>query len=277
MRVALVSLDQSWQDKAANLERCRELTAAAHNQNCALIIFPEMTLTGYSLDVDKLAEHEGRSQAMEAFSALAAEYKIDIVFGICLYRNNETRPYNVLAHASADHQSVPIYAKFHPFTFAGEEKVIAPGESLGFLKSQGLVFGASICYDLRFPTLYSLMASKCKGAICIANWPVGRIQHWQSLLVARAIENQMYMIGVNRIGSDGNGLVYEKSSMVVAPDGRIFHPEERNRELDVYEIDPEETARYRVNFPTLSDSAFPRYLKAYKKLNIENGDHSADN
>lgn len=266
MRVGLVSLEQRWQDKSANLKRCREFIGRARNDDCRLIIFPEMTLTGYSLNVDELAESAEQSQTMADFSALAVEYDMSIVFGLCLYQKGGARPCNVLGHVLPGQCAKAAYAKFHPFTFAGEEKVITPGESLGFVKLPGMTLGASICYDLRFPVLYSLMAPLCTGAICIANWPTRRIQHWRSLLVARAIENQMFMIGVNRIGNDGNGLAYEKSSLIVTPDGQVMKPVIAGEELDIYEVDATESERYRADFPTLRDMKFARYLQLHGTL-----------
>ena len=261
MRVALVSLNQVWQNKTENLERCREFVKLARAQGCQIVVFPEMTLTGYSLNLNATAEYINKSDTLSAFSGLSREFDIDIVFGCCLKNENSSRAQNVLCHSQSKNDSKAIYAKLHPFSFAGEENVIEAGDHLGFVDLPTTRLGASICYDLRFPVPYALMASKCSGAICIANWPEKRIYHWRALLVARAIENQMFMIGVNRIGEDGNGLSYVKSSLVVAPNGEIIHPVSAGDEFDVYDFDETMTMQYRLEFPTLRDNNFNLYNK----------------
>lgn len=260
MRVALVSLNQIWNDKPGNLKRCRHFIERAKINGCQLVVFPEMTLTGYSLDICATAEPADQSNTMSAFSDMANEFRLNIVFGSCLKNVNEDRAQNMLCLASPKKSPAAVYAKIHPFTFVGEEKKIASGKQLGFIEFSGVRFGASICYDLRFPMVYSLMAPQCTGAICIANWPKSRLFHWQTLLVARAIENQMFLIGVNRIGEDATGLVYEKSSMLVAPDGGIVEPLISDEEFDVYEMDVSATERYRAEFPTLRDSRFHEHF-----------------
>ena len=99
----------------------------------------------------------------------------------------------------------------------------------------------------------------CSAAVVIANWPARRVPHWRALLVARAIENQFYVLGVNRTGIDGNGIVYAESITVVAPDGTVLEPAETETELDVYDIDLEATIRYRAEFPTVRDKRYALY------------------
>lgn len=268
MRIALVSLNQIWQDKMENLERCRDFVKLAHAQGCQLVIFPEMTLTGYSLNLDATAEDVDQSRTMVAFAELASEFALDIVFGCCLHNGNGSRAQNVLCHSQSTNDTKAIYAKLHPFSFAGEDNFIEPGDHLGFVELPTIRLGSSICYDLRFPVPYALMASKCSGIICIANWPEKRIFHWQALLVARAIENQMFMIGVNRIGVDGNGLTYVKSSLIVAPNGEIISPVSSSEEFDIYDIDETRAAKYRMEFPTLRDGNFQLYTKLRELMEV---------
>lgn len=253
MRLALVSLDQCWHDRGANFERCRVLVQEAAANGCKVIIFPEMTLTGYSLNVSVVAESVRTSESLKWFGELSKSSGAHLIFGSCLLNETTRQPRNVLCHADPLAGVVLTYAKIHPFSYAGEDKFFEAGDTLGFVSLPGIRLGSSICYDLRFSELYAAIASRCEGAICIANWPVKRVAHWRALLVARAIENQMFMVGVNRVGCDGNGLQYEKSSMVVAPDGVVTNPIYSNHELDIYEIDPQETQAYRKKFPTLRD------------------------
>ena len=253
MKIAVVSLNQIWLDKQANFDRCVELIDNAVIQGCELFIFPEMTLTGYSLETDKIAEQLDNSKSIEMFKDLSRSTGIHIVFGLCLISDESSLPENVLCHSNPNGNAKPVYSKIHPFSYSGEDKVIGAGNKLGYLELPNMKFGGSICYDLRFPELYTAMAEHCVGAICIANWPTKRIEHWRSLMIARAIESQMFMIGVNRIGVDGNGLEDEKSSMVVGPDGIQLEPLFESSELDAYDIDLMHTKKYRDEFPTLRD------------------------
>jgi len=205
---------------------------------------------------------------MNAFAEMAEKFCLNIVFGCCLMQSNKTRAQNMLCHSKPINGSKAVYAKLHPFSYSGEEDFIEAGNNLGYVDFAEIRLGASICYDLRFPMPYSLMAPKCTGALCIANWPVGRVSHWKSLLVARAIENQMFMIGVNRVGSDPNGLTYVKSSMLVAPDGQIVAPFYSGEEFDCYDFDPSLTKKYRTDFPTLRDADFGRYDKIRELLKL---------
>jgi len=266
VKIALVSLDQRWLGKEQNFVRCAEFTHKAAAQGCELVIFPEMTLTGYSLDMKAVAEPEQESLTLSRFGALAKNAGLSIVYGVCLIEHSSSRPRNQFCLARPDGVSNAIYAKMHPFSFAGEDKVLQAGTQIVTAKVGMLEFGASICYDLRFPELYSAMALTCNAAIAIANWPAKRVAHWRALLVARAIENQFYMFGVNRIGSDGNGLVYEKSTVVVSPDGLLLKPVVQGEEMDIFDINLEDAARYRAEFPTVRDKRYPLYRKFFGDL-----------
>jgi len=253
MRVGLASLDQQWEDKQRNFERCSELALGAAAQGCTIVVFPEMTLTGYSMNVGRTAEPADASESLQRFGTIAKATGIHNVFGATLTNPGATRPVNALCHADPAGGVRVVYEKIHLFTFAAEDESFQPGRAKGFVETPEGRLAASICYDLRFPELYAAVAKDSDGAICIANWPNGRVAHWRALLVARAIENQMYLIGVNRIGRDGNGLNYDKSSLVVDPTGVVMQPDRESAELDVYEVDLEVTHRYRAQFPTVRD------------------------
>lgn len=259
IKIALISLNQKWQDKDVNFARCVELVREAKINGCTLVVFPEMTLTGYSLDISIIGEPELDSPTMDRFGELAKEIGMTIVFGACLFSQTSGKVRNQFCLAQPSGNSQAIYAKIHPFSFAGENEKLEAGDRLGIASVGALEIGASICYDLRFPELYAAMAPICNVAIAIANWPSKRVAHWRALLVARAIENQYYMLGVNRIGEDANGLIYEKSSIVIAPDGTVLEPVTISEELDIFDIDIEEVIRYRAEFPTVRDKRFPLY------------------
>jgi omega-amidase len=259
MRLALISLDQRWQDREENLRRCQPLLARAAEHGATAAILPEMTLTGFSMKPEIVSEDASASPSLQGFAAASKQSGLELVFGACLRDGSNDRPRNVMCLATPDGAARVVYAKLHPFSFAGEDEIFAAGDAIGYAPLTGLRLGASICYDLRFPALYSAMAAACEAAVCIANWPEGRIHHWHALLVARAIENQMYMIGVNRIGIDGNGLRYAPSTVVIAPDGGRVEPLVAEEELQVHDIDPAIAARYRAKFPTLRDRRLDLY------------------
>ena len=259
MKVALVSLNQLWQEKVANFTRCVDFARMAREHDCELIVFPEMTLTGYSLDVGAVCEHENKSHTLARFGELARDVGLTIIYGVCLFNPTTGVPRNQLCLARPDGNSHAVYTKIHPFSFAGENQVLEAGNQLGIASVGSLKIGASICYDLRFPEIYAAMAPICNVAIVIANWPSRRVAHWRALLVARAIENQFYTLGVNRIGEDANGLAYEKSTLAVAPDGTVLTPVLTGEELDIFDVDAEEVIRYRSEFPTVRDKRYPLY------------------
>lgn len=259
MRVALASLEQAWLDKEANFSRCSALTFAAVARGCGLIVFPEMTLTGYCLDA-VVAEPMQDSPTLGRFGVLARQAGIDVIFGASL-QTQDSRPSNSLCVAYHDGRVEAAYAKMHPFTFAGEDAVFQAGQALSIIQVAGLRLGCGICYDLRFPEPFSAMAPDCDALVVIANWPARRVAHWHALLVARAIENQCYVLGVNRIGQDGNGLQYEKSTLLVAPDGSLTQPLGGDDELDVFDLDPEAVVRNRAEFPTVRDKRFSLYKR----------------
>lgn len=253
MRIALASLDQLWGDKEGNFRACIDLARQAVNLGAELLIFPEMTLTGFYLDPALLGEAKSNSETLRKFAELSSKFKLTIVFGACLIDDIDGTSRNYLCVAEPNGMSEANYAKIHTFSHAGEDRVISSGLKPSSFDVAGKKFGASVCYDLRFPTLYTSLSEGCIGSVVIANWPDSRREHWFTLLKARAIENQMFMIGVNRIGIDGNGIFYSKMSCIVNPYGEFETPIFNDSELDIFEIDIKIVDQYRQSFPTLKD------------------------
>lgn len=156
------------------------------------------------------------------------------------------------------------YAKIHPFSYSGEDKIFQAGENLGIANINKVNFGLTICYDLRFPELYQILSQKASVIVNIANWPAKRIDHWKTLIKARAIENQVFMIAVNRTGTDGNGLVYEESSMIFDPEGNCLNPKSTIKDLSVYTIDADITEFIRAGFPVKNDRKVDFYINNLK-------------
>jgi omega-amidase len=251
VKIALISMDQRWEDPAANLDRCRELTAEAAALGSELVVFPEMTLTGFTMHATAFAESPDESPTLRAFRELAADAGVAIAFGVVLHGHE--RPRNTLVVVDATGAEVARYAKMHPFSLAGESEHFEAGDEVVSARVAGIDIGLSVCYDLRFPLLYSALAPEVAALLVIANWPAPRIAHWHALLRARAIESLCYAIGVNRTGSDANGHEYPPSSAVYGPSGEALEPLSSAGEVEVYEIDAQLVARYRERFPFLLD------------------------
>ena len=251
LRVALVSLDQKWEDKAYNLERCRALTARASELGAELIVYPEMTLTGFTMNTRLAAEDPENSPSLAAFSSLAKRHGLWLIAGLVLGKVD--KPANTLVAFAPDGREQARYAKMHPFSFAGEDRHFRSGDALSRIQIGEFLVGLSICYDLRFPELYSALGASCDVIVNIANWPRARLAHWRTLLRARAIENQVYVIGVNRTGVDGTGLEYEASSVVVNANGDFVDPVVRDPELDICDVSRQDLIDYRAGFSTRQD------------------------
>lgn len=260
MKVALVSIDQCWEDKSSNISQISELMLEVIKGNPDLIVFPEMTLTGFTMKSSEFAEDYSNSDTLSYFSVLAHMYEVDIAFG--MIQKGGIKPTNNLVVVTRHSEKLLNYAKMHPFSYSKEDSFYSKGKELGLFNYQGVVFGGTICYDLRFPELYQALSKDAKAIINIANWPKRRVGDWRLLLQARALENQCFVIGVNRTGVDGNGLEYEKSSMVVGPNGVIHKPYQSNGNIDFYEINFKEVDEYRKSFPVKND----RRIELYKQI-----------
>lgn len=244
-------MDQKWEDKAFNLQRCNILVKRSVELGAELVIFPEMTLTGYSMNVKLTAEDANTSGSVKAFSKLSVQNSTALIAGVVLQAG--TKPENTLIAFSKDGKEQVRYVKTHPFSFAGEDQHFKAGNSLSTMQVSEFNFGLSICYDLRFPELFSALAKNCDVLINIANWPKRRLQHWKTLLQARAIENQAYMIGVNRVGMDGNGLEFEASSMIFDANGDCVSPVITEGEVSLFELSLQSLRTFRSEFPTKQD------------------------
>ena len=249
MKIALVSLNQEWEDKKANLQKCEFYIKKANEENIDLIIFPEMTLTGFTNNL-KLAENFNNSWTIKKFQKLAKESNIAIIFGVILKEKDKAKNCSIFLDKKGN--ILDIYTKIHPFTFANEDKYFIAGKEIVKINFENTKIGLSICYDLRFCNLYSLM-DDCEIVINIANWPAKRVEHWNVLLKARAIENQTYIVGVNRTGIDGNNLEYIESSKIFNANGDELNFNKINNEVKIYEVDVEWNRNFKENFNTVID------------------------
>ena len=261
MKVALVSLNQSWENKAENKQKVGETLAliAEHCTNTDLVVYPEMTLTGFTMESQKVKEDELSSETITFFKEQAKKYKVSIAFGVVLSKGEKATNNLVVV---SEQGVLATYAKIHPFSYAGEDNYYQAGDELKKLTIGGATIGLTICYDLRFPELYQAYSKDCSVILNIANWPERRVSHWRALNKARAIENQVFMIAVNRIGTDGKGLQYVFSSHIVSPYGEELKGTSLSEEVVVYDLNLEEVAQYRAEFPVKND----RKITLYKEI-----------
>ena len=185
------------------------------------------------------------------FSTWLRTTPIAIAFGVVLTKGEKTTN-NVLIVDSKG-KLLATYAKIHPFSFSGENNHYAGGNEICSCVYGEANIGLTICYDLRFPEIFQALSQSCNLILTIANWPERRVMHWTSLLQARAIENQSFMVGVNRTGKDGNGHEYVKSSVIFDPAGIEISPIHSNHEMDIYDISLTQVLSVRNAFPMKLD------------------------
>jgi omega-amidase len=264
MKVALVSLDSLWEDKAGNLELCRERVARAAALGADLVAFPEMTLTGFTMNATSAAEPAGESLRVWVLAAAAAEHRVHVAFGVVL--EGEQRPRNTLVVVDREGGERARYAKVHPFSRAGEHVHYERGLDAVVVDLGGVRLGLSICYDLRFPEFYAAMAQSCDALLVAASWPAARIEHWLTLLRARAIEAQCCVLGVNRTGRDGAGVEHPASSRAFGPGGESLAPVAADGDIELFAVDAGAVREYRQSFPVLQDRVPSIYARPPKLL-----------
>ncbi len=214
LRVSILQTQLHWEDPAANRRALTPKVLALSGQT-DLIVLPEMFTTGFSMRAAELAEPTGgptlawmREQAHQTQAVLTGSFMT----------RDQDRHFNRL-HWVEPNGRVRTYDKRHLFTLAGEENYYAPGKDALLVDYKGWRIFPLICYDLRFP-VWSRNRFDYDLLIYVANWPEKRAHHWRSLLVARAIENQVYTVGVNRVGEDGNGFNHAGDSTLIDYSGR---------------------------------------------------------
>lgn len=248
----LVQFDPVWEDRAANHVRVRELVAQAAPQAGSLVILPEMFSTGFSMNLAATAEPEGGTT--ECFlQELAARYQCCVIGGV-VTRDGIGKGMNQALAVAPDGALLARYTKQHPFSLGGEDQVHAAGDDVCVFTWQGLKIAPLICYDLRFPEVArAAVRAGAEVLVYIAAWPRARTQHWITLLQARAIENQAYVVGVNRCGADPH-LSYDGRSLVADPYGVILADAATRTHVVTTHLDAEIVRGWRAEFPALKDA-----------------------
>ena len=256
MNVHLVQLDSLWEAPAANHAKARMLIAAAVPQPGSLIVLPEMFSTGFSMNLPVTAELEG-GPTEQFLREIAAQHQCCVIGGLVTKTPGGMGLNQSLAIAP-DGVLLTRYTKNRPFSLGGEDQVHQSGTSMNVFEWQGLRIAPLICYDLRFPELArDAVRAGAEVLIYIAAWPVKRFLHWITLLQARAIENQAYVIGVNRCGSDPQ-FSYNGRSLVVDPHGVIIADAGEQEGVVSAKIDPAIVHQWRAQFPALKDAGMTK-------------------
>lgn len=248
MKIALTDMDIVWENREANKEICKKMTEEASQKGADLILFPEMTLTGFSMNTEKICDKDGETIAF--FSRLATENRIAAGFGYAAWGENQ-KAGNHFCIVGSGGEVISDYVKIHPFTHGGENEYFDGGEHLVSFMLEGMRCSSFVCYDLRFAEAFAKLPEDTDAVFVIANWPSERIFHWHTLLCARALETQCFVAGVNRIGS-GGGVTYQKSSAAYGPDGMVLQ-EEKGKWNRYVVFDNEKRKEYVKGFPVRKD------------------------
>ena len=219
-----------------------------------VVVLPEMFSTGFSMKPEKLAETmEG--ETVQWMKRVTAERKI-ILTGSVIIKENDNY-FNRLIWMLPNGQS-GIYDKRHRFAFAGEDKHYTAGNKRLIASVKGWKINLQVCYDLRFP-VWARQQSQSEGPeydvlIYVANWPERRSLAWKTLLQARAIENQCYVIGVNRVGNDGNKIYHSGDSMIIDPLGEVLYTKKDEEDVFTLQLDKTHLNSIREKLPFLRDA-----------------------
>lgn len=250
MRVAGLQLDIAWEDPQANYARIRPWLHTARAAGARLVVLPEMFPCGFSMAPERVAEAPGGPSSAFLLEE-AARHGFFVAGSLPERPSGAVRPFNTLLLAGPD-GSLTRYAKIHPFTFAGEDQHYAAGDRHVTVTVEGVRLTLFVCYDLRFADEFWATANVTDAYLVVANWPERRRHHWTTLLHARAIENQAYVVGINRVG-EGDGLVYQGDSRVVDPWGEAIATAAGRETLLLADLDPAVVAHARQSFPVLHD------------------------
>ena len=250
MRIAALQSDIVWEDPEANFRRLEPWIASAVSLGARLVVLPEMFACGFSMSTARIAEPvDGASTLF--LRRQAERHGLYLAGSLPELQPGREKPTNTLVLAGPD-GSLHRYHKIHPFTYGGEHKHYRAGEDFVTVDVEGLRVTLFVCYDLRFADEFWATAGTTDAYLVVASWPDARRHHWRCLLTARAIENQAYVVGVNRVG-EGGKLRYSGDSRIVDPMGEVIAAAADQEALLVADLDPEAVARTRRQLPFLPD------------------------
>lgn len=266
MIIGLAQMNIVWEQKEENLKRVESILQRfleEAEERTKLLVFPEMTLTGFSMNTKATSESE--KETVAKFSKLAKKYNTFLAFGWVKAESVEKAAMesdiceNHFSIVSPSDGEILDYAKIHPFSYSGEHEFFKGGNHLSFCQVEDFTVSTGVCFDLRFPEIFQKMSDKADLILIPANWPERRRDHWMTLLKARAIENQCYIAGVNCAGMVGDQF-YSGDSALYSPAGELLKAKEEilidasipEQKLFIYEIE-NNVKKVRAGFPIKSD------------------------
>ncbi len=250
MKIFGVQIASVWEDPAATLEKAEPFIRDAADQGGLLVCFPEQFATGWD-PVSRLHIQDRSGPVVSTLKNLAREYGIAILGSV--REASIPGPRNLCVVIDRNGDELASYAKCHLFSPAHEDDTYVPGDAMGTFILGGMLFGIAICYDLRFSGLFSAYARKGVHAMIIpAAWPASRITHWELFIRARAVEHQMYVIGVNTTGDTPAGS-YNGHSMASDPLGTVIAAAGASEHAFSVSLDRESVDSCRDAFPVGRD------------------------
>ena len=249
LHLTLIQPDIVWEDKQANLLQyaatLKAITGPRH-----VVILPEMFSTGFSMAPERFAEPMD-GPTVRWMADMAVQHRCILTGSLII--EDEGKYYNRMLWVQPDGRT-GYYDKRHLFAFAGEDKHYSAGDTRQIVQVNGWRINLIICYDLRFPVWARNLGTQYDVLICVANWPQTRSLAWRTLLQARAIENQCYVAGVNRVGTDGKGHMYSGDSSVFGPLGETLWQHSGTAAWHTVTLDKAALDHTRTSLPFLNDA-----------------------
>ncbi|WP_223192468.1 carbon-nitrogen family hydrolase [Paenibacillus sedimenti] len=254
LNIALIQMDIAIGEPDTNYTRLEQLLNEAVSADVKpdVIVFPEMWNTGYALtEIHDLADKDGaRTKAF--LTDFAQRHHVNIIGGSIADKRGD-QVLNTVYAFDRQGREIAEYSKIHLFRLMDEEKFLQSGDQLGRFELEGVPAGAMICYDIRFPELARKLALDGARILFVpAEWPHPRLHHWRTLLMARAIENQMYVVSCNRVGTSGTTNFFGHS-MVIDPWGEVLVEGDEGEAILRATIDLSEVVRVRGKIPVFED------------------------
>ncbi|PFA69358.1 carbon-nitrogen hydrolase [Bacillus sp. AFS015802] len=251
-KIGLAQMDIAFGNPDENKKRVEQWVKKASDDGCDTLVLPELWTTGYDLTRMDIIADDGARDSSSFLTSLSKKHSIHIVGGSVANRT-QNGVSNTLLVADSNGRLVKQYSKLHLFKLMDEHHYLLPGQEDGMFSLHETEMAGLICYDIRFPEWFRkhvLMGAKV--VFVVAEWPAERIDHWQTLLRARAIENQCFVVACNRVGSDPNN-EFGGCSLIIGPWGEILSKGSQTEELVSAEVNLDEVEKVRKQIPIFQD------------------------
>jgi len=253
LTITTIQSNLFWEDKTANMEMLEQKINSI-DQKTELVVLPEMFTTGFSMQPENFAETM-QGETVNWMQRVSKENGILLTGSIIIEEDGQY--YNRLVWVLPNGQ-LGFYNKRHLFAYGAEDKYYTPGNKRLIASVKGWKINLQVCYDLRFPVWARQQSTENNTEydilIYVANWPEKRSHAWKTLLCARAIENQCYVIGVNRVGNDGNNNYHSGNSLVIDPLGQVLYHMADEEDINTITLSKEKLEEVRTKFPFWKDA-----------------------